>query len=245
MTFKLNFPMTNPALPADNSAGEAILALSGLVEWWQAESDAVDLSVADIVTWRSLKSGGRALTQANTAKRAALTADQINHQAAALFDRTAGDNYSASSAHTATGALAYLIVFKPTLDATAQGVLGMFASSASRFYADLTTTAGALAGRCGTASVFGNFLINDWNVLILEKDSSNFQLRCKGVSSAVTAHNNDTSASTLTVGAISPTVQPMAGLISDVMVFGQRILADTPAMAAINAYLSGIYGLTA
>jgi hypothetical protein len=208
MTFKLNFPMTNPALPADNSAGEAILALSGLVEWWQAESDAVDLSVADIVTWRSLKSGGRALTQANTAKRAALTADQINHQAAALFDRTAGDNYSASSAHTATGALAYLIVFKPTLDATAQGVLGMFASSASRFYADLTTTAGALAGRCGTASVFGNFLINDWNVL-------------------------------------SPTVQPMAGLISDVMVFGQRILADTPAMAAINAYLSGIYGLTA
>ncbi|HAJ4166570.1 TPA: hypothetical protein R3V07_004943, partial [Escherichia coli] len=75
----------NTALPAGESLASALIADSGVKNWFQADANSVTLSGNDIVSFNDRKGTASKLTRADAAKGATLVSNAFGQYSGARF----------------------------------------------------------------------------------------------------------------------------------------------------------------
>ncbi len=197
-----------------------------------------------ISSWAA-PSGLNTFTQATAAKRPLLTGNVANGRPAAWFSDARADYLTLTTRPSTGGAFSMAAVFRPATSLT-QGVFCSVGAGASKVAIDLTNT-NFMGARCGSASIFASAPVGAWSVAILAKNATTFRLRANGVTSVVTAHDNDTSTAPFLLGGQTTTVQPFNGHVALAATFSGDILdaANASTLQALVDYCKANYNLAA
>lgn len=246
MTIKYDFSLNNPNLPQLKTLAEQMADLPNLAGWYQAQDDFLDVSGGRIVTWTPRIGSAPSFAQANNTLRADIVAGAINGWAAAEFRRSDLTLYRAASTVDLTGACALAVLWKPSLDETAQGLISTLTDSTHRFSLAQTGSGqpGILRGYLGASAVANaSVAIGEWQLAVIEKDASQFRVRNNGTQSALVSHDNEVGTDVLTLGCLDlANSAAFDGQISDFWIFDTMILG-TSAFDLVRKYVSTMYGV--
>ncbi|HCI6908571.1 hypothetical protein [Klebsiella pneumoniae] len=239
----------NTALPAGESLASALIADSGVKNWFQADANSVTLSGNDIVSFNDRKGTASKLTRADAAKGATLVSNAFGQYSGARFnaaesDRSlfSGDVLDLTQPFSWSG-----VATLRALTATSN-LCGTFTSSSVRAILNVspTTNAGKLQFLYGSKTCVGPTLDLDTPfAFVCGYDGTNIFLRVNGVMASVAAAGSPSS-SAFALGALPGGSQFWDGDVSDLFLctVAMNTSAGASLLAKLTAFYKDVYGLT-
>ncbi|HBT5142975.1 TPA: hypothetical protein MB794_005250 [Klebsiella pneumoniae] len=239
----------NTALPAGESLASALIADSGVKNWFQADANSVTLSGNDIVSFNDRKGTASKLTRADAAKGATLVSNAFGQYSGARFnaaesDRSlfSGDVLDLTQPFSWSG-----VATLRALTATSN-LCGTFTSSSVRAILNVspTTNAGKLQFLYGSATCVGPTLdLNTPFAFVCGYDGTNIFLRVNGVMASVAAAGSPSS-SAFALGALPGGSQFWDGDVSDLFLctVAMNTSAGASLLTKLTAFYEDVYGLT-
>ena len=239
----------NNALPAGESLASALIADSGVKNWFQADANSVTLSGNDIVSFNDRKGTASKLTRADAAKGATLVSNAFGQYSGARFnaaesDRSlfSGDVLDLTQPFSWSG-----VATLRALTATSN-LCGTFTSSSVRAILNVspTTNAGKLQFLYGSATCVGPTLdLNTPFAFVCGYDGTNIFLRVNGVMASVAAAGSPSS-SAFALGALPGGSQFWDGDVSDLFLctVAMNTSAGASLLTKLTAFYEDVYGLT-
>lgn len=242
----LDTSFTDVTLPQGESLASAILALSGLSHWWQADANHVVLDDGAIAQMTNRVADAGHLVQTTASKQAALTEAALGNYAEATFTAAAVTAYTLSSSlPDMTAPFSWIAVARPgAWTGAGRGLAGKQDGGGSAVL--LQGVEDTLRFKFGT--VFAQLAAQDeaWNVAIAAYNGTHIRLRVNGVQSAAVEVAGEPPIGDFQVGTLDGNLQqPWDGGLSDLLVANYDILQDTAAMSAIAEFVGQAYDLVA
>lgn len=244
----LNTTFSDATMPVGTSLAAAVIAISDLTHWFQADADHVTAVSGDISVWADRKGSGKTLGQTTAAKRATLTANAIAGYSAASFSTTSSAQYLLSGAVLPwTGPHTIVACAKLPSVTTANNML-LGANSTNSWFLGRVGS-GIFRFRCGGNAEVSGVAEGEWNLFVASYDgTATVKLGVNGGSPAIGAASDPTVIGSTVVSGISEGGGGYwNGLISDVMVFDGDLHASSREvdLAKVISYFRGAYGVGA
>ncbi|HCB9182553.1 TPA: hypothetical protein M2P50_002458 [Klebsiella pneumoniae] len=239
----------NTALPAGESLASALIADSGVKNWFQADANSVTLSGNDIVSFNDRKGTASKLTRADAAKGATLVSNAFGQYSGARFNAAESDrSLFSGDVLDLTQPFSWSGVATLRALAASSNLCGTFTSSSVRAILNVspTTNAGKLQFLYGSATCVGPTLdLNTPFAFVCGYDGTNIFLRVNGVMASVAAAGSPSS-SAFALGALPGGSQFWDGDVSDLFLctVAMNTSAGASLLAKLTAFYEDVYGLT-
>ncbi|EMX0086788.1 hypothetical protein AAEV22_004496 [Escherichia coli] len=239
----------NTALPAGESLASALIADSGVKNWFQADANSVTLSGNDIVSFNDRKGTASKLTRADAAKGATLVSNAFGQYSGARFNAAESDrSLFSGDVLDLTQPFSWSGVATLRALAASSNLCGTFTSSSVRAILNVspTTNAGKLQFLYGSATCVGPTLDLDTPfAFVCGYDGTNIFLRVNGVMASVAAAGSPSS-SAFALGALPGGSQFWDGDVSDLFLctVAMNTSAGASLLAKLTAFYEDVYGLT-
>ena len=239
----------NTALPAGESLASALIADSGVKNWFQADANSVTLSGNDIVSFNDRKGTASKLTRADAAKGATLVSNAFGQYSGARFNAAESDrSLFSGDVLDLTQPFSWSGVATLRALAASSNLCGTFTSSSVRAILNVspTTNAGKLQFLYGSATCVGPTLdLNTPFAFVCGYDGTNIFLRVNGVMASVAAAGSPSS-SAFALGALPGGSQFWDGDVSDLFLctVAMNTSAGASLLAKLTAFYKDVYGLT-
>ncbi|HCO3366986.1 TPA: hypothetical protein N7908_003888 [Escherichia coli] len=239
----------NTALPAGESLASALIADSGVKNWFQADANSVTLSGNDIVSFNDRKGTASKLTRADAAKGATLVSNAFGQYSGARFNAAESDrSLFSGDVLDLTQPFSWSGVATLRALAASSNLCGTFTSSSVRaiLNVSLTTNAGKLQFLYGSARCVGPTLdLNTPFAFVCGYDGTNIFLRVNGVMASVAAAGSPSS-SAFALGALPGGSQFWDGDVSDLFLctVAMNTSAGASLLTKLTAFYEDVYGLT-
>ncbi|MEA4738352.1 hypothetical protein VBP95_26635 [Klebsiella pneumoniae] len=239
----------NTALPAGESLASALIADSGVKNWFQADANSVTLSGNDIVSFNDRKGTASKLTRADAAKGATLVSNAFGQYSGARFNAAESDrSLFSGDVLDLTQPFSWSGVTTLRALAASSNLCGTFTSSSVRAILNVspTTNAGKLQFLYGSATCVGPTLdLNTPFAFVCGYDGTNIFLRVNGVMASVAAAGSPSS-SAFALGALPGGSQFWDGDVSDLFLctVAMNTSAGASLLAKLTAFYKDVYGLT-
>ncbi|ENZ8715544.1 hypothetical protein ACHBI6_001925 [Klebsiella aerogenes] len=239
----------NTALPAGESLASALIADSGVKNWFQADANSVTLSGNDIASFNDRKGTASKLTRADAAKGATLVSNAFGQYSGARFNAAESDrSLFSGDVLDLTQPFSWSGVATLRALAASSNLCGTFTSSSVRAILNVspTTNAGKLQFLYGSATCVGPTLdLNTPFAFVCGYDGTNIFLRVNGVMASVAAAGSPSS-SAFALGALPGGSQFWDGDVSDLFLctVAMNTSAGASLLAKLTAFYKDVYGLT-
>ncbi|MGK1676423.1 hypothetical protein ACRE97_24030 [Klebsiella pneumoniae] len=239
----------NNALPAGESLASALIADSGVKNWFQADANSVTLSGNDIVSFNDRKGTASKLTRADAANGATLVSNAFGQYSGARFNASESDrSLFSGDVLDLTQPFSWSGVATLRALAASSNLCGTFTSSSVRAILNVspTTNAGKLQFLYGSATCVGPTLdLNTPFAFVCGYDGTNIFLRVNGVMASVAAAGSPSS-SAFALGALPGGSQFWDGDVSDLFLctVAMNTSAGASLLAKLTAFYKDVYGLT-
>jgi hypothetical protein len=239
----------NTALPAGESLASALIADSGVKNWFQADANSVTLSGNDIVSFNDRKGTASKLTRADAANGATLVSNAFGQYSGARFNASESDrSLFSGDVLDLTQPFSWSGVATLRALAASSNLCGTFTSSSVRAILNVspTTNAGKLQFLYGSAKCVGPTLDLDTPfAFVCGYDGTNIFLRVNGVMASVAAAGSPSS-SAFALGALPGGSQFWDGDVSDLFLctVAMNTSAGASLLAKLTAFYKDVYGLT-
>ncbi|EIX9087179.1 hypothetical protein QIG86_02175 [Klebsiella pneumoniae] len=239
----------NTALPAGESLASALIADSGVKNWFQADANSVTLSGNDIVSFNDRKGTASKLTRADAANGATLVSNAFGQYSGARFNASESDrSLFSGDVLDLTQPFSWSGVATLRALAASSNLCGTFTSSSVRAILNVspTTNAGKLQFLYGSATCVGPTLdLNTPFAFVCGYDGTNIFLRVNGVMASVAAAGSPSS-SAFALGALPGGSQFWDGDVSDLFLctVAMNTSAGASLLAKLTAFYKDVYGLT-
>ncbi|MBI1160976.1 hypothetical protein AB2F82_15520 [Escherichia coli] len=239
----------NTALPAGESLASALIADSGVKNWFQADANSVTLSGNDIVSFNDRKGTASKLTRADAAKGATLVSNAFGQYSGARFNAAESDlSLFSGDVLDLTQPFSWSGVATLRALAATSNLCGTFTSSSVRAILNVspTTNAGKLQFLYGSAKCVGPTLdLNTPFAFVCGYDGTNIFLRVNGVMASVAAAGSPSS-SEFALGALPGGSQFWDGDVSDLFLctVAMNTSAGASLLTKLTAFYEDVYGLT-
>ncbi|WP_411544454.1 hypothetical protein [Klebsiella pneumoniae] len=239
----------NTALPAGESLASALIADSGVKNWFQADANSVTLSGNDIVSFNDRKGTASKLTRADAAKGATLVSNAFGQYSGARFNAAESDrSLFSGDVLDLTQPFSWSGVATLRALAASSNLCGTFTSSSVRAILNVsrTTNAGKLQFLYGSATCVGPTLdLNTPFAFVCGYDGTNIFLRVNGVMASVAAAGSPSS-SAFALGALPGGSQFWDGDVSDLFLctVAMNTSAGASLLTKLTAFYEDVYGLT-
>ncbi|HHI0595833.1 TPA: hypothetical protein ACP4RI_003104 [Escherichia coli] len=239
----------NTALPAGESLASALIADSGVKNWFQADANSVTLSGNDIVSFNDRKGTASKLTRADVAKGATLVSNAFGQYSGARFNAAESDlSLFSGDVLDLTQPFSWSGVATLRALAATSNLCGTFTSSSVRAILNVspTTNAGKLQFLYGSAKCVGPTLdLNTPFAFVCGYDGTNIFLRVNGVMASVAAAGSPSS-SAFALGALPGGSQFWDGDVSDLFLctVAMNTSAGASLLTKLTAFYEDVYGLT-
>lgn len=239
----------NTALPAGESLASALIADSGVKNWFQADANSVTLSGNDIVSFNDRKGTASKLTRADAANGATLVSNAFGQYSGARFNASESDrSLFSGDVLDLTQPFSWSGVATLRALAASSNLCGTFTSSSVRAILNVspTTNAGKLQFLYGSATCVGPTLDLDTPfAFVCGYDGTNIFLRVNGVMASVAAAGSPSS-SAFALGALPGGSQFWDGDVSDLFLctVAMNTSAGASLLAKLTAFYKDVYGLT-
>ncbi|HBR1689610.1 TPA: hypothetical protein L9M12_003504 [Klebsiella pneumoniae] len=239
----------NTALPAGESLASALIADSGVKNWFQADANSVTLSGNDIVSFNDRKGTASKLTRADAAKGATLVSNAFGPYSGARFNAAESDrSLFSGDVLDLTQPFSWSGVATLRALAASSNLCGTFTSSSVRAILNVspTTNAGKLQFLYGSAKCVGPTLdLNTPFAFVCGYDGTNIFLRVNGVMASVAAAGSPSS-SAFALGALPGGSQFWDGDVSDLFLctVAMNTSAGASLLTKLTAFYEDVYGLT-
>ncbi|HFT4582518.1 TPA: hypothetical protein ACHV90_002007 [Klebsiella pneumoniae] len=239
----------NTALPAGESLASALIADSGVKNWFQADANSVKLSGNDIVSFNDRKGTASKLTRADAAKGATLVSNAFGQYSGARFNAAESDrSLFSGDVLDLTQPFSWSGVATLRALAASSNLCGTFTSSSVRAILNVspTTNAGKLQFLYGSATCVGPTLdLNTPFAFVCGYDGTNIFLRVNGVMASVAAAGSPSS-SAFALGALPGGSQFWDGDVSDLFLctVAMNTSAGASLLTKLTAFYEDVYGLT-
>ena len=239
----------NTALPAGESLASALIADSGVKNWFQADANSVTLSGNDIVSFNDRKGTASKLTRADAAKGATLVSNAFGQYSGARFNAAESDrSLFSGDVLDLTQPFSWSGVATLRALAASSNLCGTFTSSSVRAILNVspTTNAGKLQFLYGSATCVGPTLdLNTPFAFVCGYDGTNIFLRVNGVMASVAAAGSPSS-SAFALGALPGGSQFWDGDVSDLFlcIVAMNTSAGASLLTKLTAFYEDVYGLT-
>ncbi|MDS6608160.1 hypothetical protein QYS24_20985 [Escherichia coli] len=239
----------NTALPAGESLASALIADSGVKNWFQADVNSVTLSGNDIVSFNDRKGTASKLTRADAAKGATLVSNAFGQYSGARFNAAESDlSLFSGDVLDLTQPFSWSGVATLRALAATSNLCGTFTSSSVRAILNVspTTNAGKLQFLYGSAKCVGPTLdLNTPFAFVCGYDGTNIFLRVNGVMASVAAAGSPSS-SAFALGALPGGSQFWDGDVSDLFLctVAMNTSAGASLLTKLTAFYEDVYGLT-
>lgn len=239
----------NTALPTGESLASALIADSGVKNWFQADANSVTLSGNDIVSFNDRKGTASKLTRADAAKGATLVSNAFGQYSGARFNAAESDrSLFSGDVLDLTQPFSWSGVATLRALAASSNLCGTFTSSSVRAILNVspTTNAGKLQFLYGSATCVGPTLdLNTPFAFVCGYDGTNIFLRVNGVMASVAAAGSPSS-SAFALGALPGGSQFWDGDVSDLFLctVAMNTSAGASLLTKLTAFYEDVYGLT-
>ncbi|HHB7795439.1 hypothetical protein ABJK98_10865 [Klebsiella pneumoniae] len=239
----------NNALPAGESLASALIADSGVKNWFQADANSVTLSGNDIASFNDRKGTASKLTRADAAKGATLVSNAFGQYSGARFNAAESDrSLFSGDVLDLTQPFSWSGVATLRALAASSNLCGTFTSSSVRAILNVspTTNAGKLQFLYGSATCVGPTLdLNTPFAFVCGYDGTNIFLRVNGVMASVAAAGSPSS-SAFALGALPGGSQFWDGDVSDLFLctVAMNTSAGASLLTKLTAFYEDVYGLT-
>ncbi|MCQ8497478.1 hypothetical protein JEK36_25395 [Klebsiella pneumoniae] len=239
----------NTALPAGESLASALIADSGVKNWFQADANSVTLSGNDIVSFNDRKGTASKLTRADAANGATLVSNAFGQYSGVRFNASESDrSLFSGDVLDLTQPFSWSGVATLRALAASSNLCGTFTSSSVRAILNVspTTNAGKLQFLYGSATCVGPTLdLNTPFAFVCGYDGTNIFLRVNGVMASVAAAGSPSS-SAFALGALPGGSQFWDGDVSDLFLctVAMNTSAGASLLAKLTAFYKDVYGLT-
>ncbi|HBQ6812163.1 TPA: hypothetical protein MJA79_21935 [Klebsiella pneumoniae] len=239
----------NTALPAGESLASALIADSGVKNWFQADANSVTLSGNDIVSFNDRKGTASKLTRADAANGATLVSNAFGQYSGARFNASESDrSLFSGDVLDLTQPFSWSGVATLRALAASSNLCGTFTSSSVRAILNVspTTNAGKLQFLYGSATCVGPTLdLNTPFAFVCGYDGTNIFLRVNGVMASVAAAGSPSS-SAFALGALPGGSQFWDGDVSDLFLctVAMNTSAGASLLTKLTAFYEDVYGLT-
>ena len=239
----------NTALPAGESLASALIADSGVKNWFQADANSVTLSGNDIVSFNDRKGTASKLTRADAAKGATLVSNAFGQYSGARFNAAESDrSLFSGDVLDLTQPFSWSGVATLRALAATSNLCGTFTSSSVRAILNVspTTNAGKLQFLYGSAKCVGPTLdLNTPFAFVCGYDGTNIFLRVNGVMASVAAAGSPSS-SAFALGALPGGSLFWDGDVSDLFLctVAMNTSAGASLLTKLTAFYEDVYGLT-
>lgn len=239
----------NNALPAGESLASALIADSGVKNWFQADANSVTLSGNDIASFNDRKGTASKLTRADAAKGATLVSNAFGPYSGARFNAAESDrSLFSGDVLDLTQPFSWSGVATLRALAASSNLCGTFTSSSVRAILNVspTTNAGKLQFLYGSATCVGPTLdLNTPFAFVCGYDGTNIFLRVNGVMASVAAAGRPSS-SAFALGALPGGSQFWDGDVSDLFLctVAMNTSAGASLLTKLTAFYEDVYGLT-
>ncbi|HIF4856894.1 TPA: hypothetical protein ACX14C_000259 [Klebsiella pneumoniae] len=239
----------NTALPAGESLASALIADSGVKNWFQADANSVTLSGNDIASFNDRKGTASKLTRADAANGATLVSNAFGQYSGARFNASESDrSLFSGDVLDLTQPFSWSGVATLRALAASSNLCGTFTSSSVRAILNVspTTNAGKLQFLYGSATCVGPTLdLNTPFAFVCGYDGTNIFLRVNGVMASVAAAGSPSS-SAFALGALPGGSQFWDGDVSDLFLctVAMNTSAGASLLAKLTAFYKDVYGLT-
>ncbi|EMS8649809.1 hypothetical protein V5C53_000304 [Klebsiella pneumoniae] len=239
----------NTALPAGESLASALIADSGVKNWFQADANSVTLSGNDIASFNDRKGTASKLTRADAAKGATLVSNAFGQYSGARFNAAESDrSLFSGDVLDLTQPFSWSGVATLRALAASSNLCGTFTSSSVRAILNVspTTNAGKLQFLYGSATCVGPTLdLNTPFAFVCGYDGTNIFLRVNGVMASVAAAGSPSS-SAFALGALPGGSQFWDGDVSDLFLctVAMNTSAGASLLTKLTAFYEDVYGLT-
>ncbi|HBX2620859.1 TPA: hypothetical protein MHT91_28345 [Klebsiella pneumoniae] len=239
----------NTALPAGESLASALIADSGVKNWFQADANSVTLSGNDIASFNDRKGTASKLTRADAANGATLVSNAFGQYSGARFNASESDrSLFSGDVLDLTQPFSWSGVATLRALAASSNLCGTFTSSSVRAILNVspTTNAGKLQFLYGSATCVGPTLdLNTPFAFVCGYDGTNIFLRVNGVMASVAAAGSPSS-SAFALGALPGGSQFWDGDVSDLFLctVAMNTSAGASLLAKLTAFYEDVYGLT-
>lgn len=239
----------NTALPTGESLASALIADSGVKNWFQADANSVTLSGNDIVSFNDRKGTASKLTRADAAKGATLVSNAFGQYSGARFNAAESDrSLFSGDVLDLTQPFSWSGVATLRALAASSNLCGTFTSSSVRAILNVspTTNAGKLRFLYGSATCVGPTLdLNTPFAFVCGYDGTNIFLRVNGVMASVAAAGSPSS-SAFALGALPGGSQFWDGDVSDLFLctVAMNTSAGASLLTKLTAFYEDVYGLT-
>ncbi|HBY9734311.1 Uncharacterised protein [Klebsiella pneumoniae] len=239
----------NNALPAGESLASALIADSGIKNWFQADANSVTLSGNDIASFNDRKGTASKLTRADAANGATLVSNAFGQYSGARFNASESDrSLFSGDVLDLTQPFSWSGVATLRALAASSNLCGTFTSSSVRAILNVspTTNAGKLKFLYGSATCVGPTLeLNTPFAFVCGYDGTNIFLRVNGVMASVAAAGSPSS-SAFALGALPGGSQFWDGDVSDLFLctVAMNTSAGASLLTKLTAFYEDVYGLT-
>ncbi|EGO3535956.1 TPA: hypothetical protein OT283_000847 [Escherichia coli] len=240
----------NNALPAGESLASALIADSGVKNWFQADANSVTLSGNDIASFNDRKGTASKLTRAGTANGATLVSNAFGPYSGARFNAVESDrSLFNGDALDLTEPFSWSGIATLRSLAASSNLCGTFTSSSVRAILNVSVSggnAGKLTFQVGTATCVGPTLdLNTPFAFVCGYDGTNIFLRVNGVMASVAAAGSPSS-SAFALGALPGGSQFWDGDVSDLFLctVAMNGSAGASLLTKLTAFYEDVYGLT-
>nr|DAV78091.1 MAG TPA: hypothetical protein [Caudoviricetes sp.] len=239
----------NTALPAGESLASALIADSGVKNWFQADANSVTLSGNDIVSFNDRKGTASKLTRADAANGATLVSNAFGQYSGARFNASESDrSLFSGDVLDLTQPFSWSGVATLRALAASSNLCGTFTSSSVRAILNVspTTNAGKLQFLYGSATcVVPTLDLDTPFAFVCGYDGTNIFLRVNGVMASVAAAGSPSS-SAFALGALPGGSQFWDGDVSDLFLctVAMNTSAGASLLAKLTAFYKDVYGLT-
>ncbi|STU22850.1 Uncharacterised protein [Klebsiella pneumoniae] len=239
----------NTALPAGESLASALIADSGVKNWFQADANSVTLSGNDIASFNDRKGTASKLTRADAANGATLVSNAFGPYSGARFNAVESDrSLFSGDVLDLTQPFSWSGVATLRALAASSNLCGTFTSSSVRAILNVspTTNAGKLQFLYGSATCVGPTLeLNTPFAFVCGYDGTNIFLRVNGTTASVAAAGSP-STSVFALGALPGGSQFWDGDVSDIFMCNVALNASAGAslLTKLTAFYKDVYGLT-
>jgi hypothetical protein len=226
--------------PTPDKPGDVIAAAAS--GWLQADARYLTVSSGAIDAWGS-RTGTQSATFVAGAAKATVEANAVAGLTAARFGAAPAVRYQLAQAFATNAPFAMLAVLSASVDAAQQFIAGRITDGTNRagLIVPAATNQAAFYYKGLTVPVP---IVMDTPVAALI-DFDGAQLRVVTASgTTTTATTADTSTNTFLIGGAASNSSPFKGLLSDLVLFPQSVLGNSPLMEAVRAYLANAYSLT-
>lgn len=233
------------------SPRDQIIAMTGLVGWWQANPDFVTTSGIEVTQVDPLNGSIAILEPTSSLRRPTIVADQVVGLEGFVFDSVALDSFYMTGATPDFNSDFTLVAFFKMNTLTGdQTVIGSQESATLRAAMWTLASDGNLRmsyGSTGTAAL--PIDAGAWHLAIGAYDESAalVRLMVNGASASGAVTINTGGNQELAVGALNQVGSlPLNGVITDAMFFNRDML-DSPAaadLAILRAYFQNVYGVS-